>query len=550
MFQKGERISKYEIRQELGGGYFGTTYRAFDTITQTDVALKVISNLKHFNFESFAREARMLFELHHPNIIKYFESNFFTLRGRKIYYIAMEYAQRGTLRDVMNNFDVEKSAEVTMQILRGMEVIHSKGILHSDLKPDNILIDAGSTIKISDFGVAKMGVGTHYFGSPAGSPLYMAPEQFLKGKTSVRTDIWSIGVIFYELLYKKRPYENIQEIIDKEFHPHYSNGTELEKHINEFMRVCLQREEEKRFQNIAEMIEFFENHILVSIGSKKKAAPPVVSEKLTAEGYFQKGLEFSSIGDADRAVAYYTEAIKEDGGFAMAYYNRAMAKSEKGLFKESLEDFTQCIHLKPGFGDAYVGRGNAYLSVGNPDKAIDDYDEALIHNPADPDVYYNRGVAYDQLEEYDMALADYSEAIALKPEFAQAFNNRAICHDRNNDRETSIADFTEALICKAGFSDAFLGRGNAYFRMGDTERAIADFTQALMLKPDDAEGFYNRAYAYEEKESLEKALADYTKAIELKPHFVEAYTNRGLILKKMGREDEAAEDFLKARNYK
>jgi serine/threonine-protein kinase len=173
-----DRIAKYEIERQLGAGYFGVTYLALDPVTLRKVALKVFKPHAWLSIEHLRSEVRPLVMLEHENVVRYVEWNVFTGKsGKTGYYVATEYAADGTLRDHIPELDVRTAVRYCKQILSGLGACHRMGILHRDLKPENIFVSDGRC-KIGDFGIAKIQDAEWFSGDVAGTPHYMAPEQF------------------------------------------------------------------------------------------------------------------------------------------------------------------------------------------------------------------------------------------------------------------------------------------------------------------------------------------------------------------------------------
>lgn len=153
------RLAKYELSERLGEGRFGATYRAKDTVTGVSVALKVLKD-ERLGIEQFRSEVKALMSLRHPNIIRYEDCNYFEVEsGRRLYYLAMEFADGGTLRNKVGRISTATAVEYSIQLLRGLAECHRhaadrpEGRLHCDLKPDNVFLSSG-TVKIGDFGIS------------------------------------------------------------------------------------------------------------------------------------------------------------------------------------------------------------------------------------------------------------------------------------------------------------------------------------------------------------------------------------------------------------
>ncbi|MBI4917277.1 MAG: serine/threonine protein kinase [Acidobacteria bacterium] len=205
-----EKIGKYEVLAEVGRGGMGIVYRARDPILERVVALKTISAevvAEPGMRERFLREARSAARLQHPNIVTVFE--FGEVDGAP--FIAMEFLEGEDLAVAVERgrlADLDQRLEVVVQLCDGLAYAHRHGVVHRDVKPSNVSVLKGGTIKIVDFGIARLEGGTlaTRTGEVLGTPSYMAPEQFAGDPVDHRADQWSVGVILYELLAGHRPF--------------------------------------------------------------------------------------------------------------------------------------------------------------------------------------------------------------------------------------------------------------------------------------------------------------------------------------------------------
>ncbi len=191
-----KKLGKYEIIEWLGGGRFGDVFLAYDTILEVQFALK-ISRMRKEEIVMLKDEAKLLASLNHPNIVRFYNIDFIENK----FVLVMEYIKGKTLRDIIKEggIEINEFLNIAQQIIDGINYAHKIGVLHRDLKPENILITEEGLIKITDFGLARFFKTGSIAASTAGTPIYMAPEAW-SGKFSEKSDIWSIGIIFYELL--------------------------------------------------------------------------------------------------------------------------------------------------------------------------------------------------------------------------------------------------------------------------------------------------------------------------------------------------------------
>ena len=209
----GQRIDRYEILELLGKGGMAMVYKAYDTRLERELAIKIIRRDAfppedlHDVIKRFEREAKSLARLSHPNIVKVMDYGEY--EGSP--FLVLEYFPGGTLKQKIGGLVAwQEAARLLLPIARGVEYAHNRGVIHRDIKPANILMTEDGEPTLSDFGIAKLFQGektTTLTGSGAaiGTPEYMAPEQWT-GQTSPKSDMYSLGVVLYEMVTGRRPY--------------------------------------------------------------------------------------------------------------------------------------------------------------------------------------------------------------------------------------------------------------------------------------------------------------------------------------------------------
>lgn len=223
MIEKGQRINdRYEIIKSIGEGGMANVYLAYDTILDRRVAVKVLrgdlSNDEKF-VRRFQREALSASSLTHPNIVEMYDVG----EDNGIYYIVMEYIEGKTLKQLIKKrgaLTISEAIDIMLQITDGISVAHNSYIIHRDLKPQNIMIKEDGTIKITDFGIAMALNSTQLTqtNSVMGSVHYLPPEQANGKGATIRSDIYSMGILFFELLAGSVPFkgDNAVEIALKQ----------------------------------------------------------------------------------------------------------------------------------------------------------------------------------------------------------------------------------------------------------------------------------------------------------------------------------------------
>ena len=267
----GKIISHYKILRKLGGGGIGVVYLAEDVNLGHQVAIKFLrdeyANDPSLN-ERFRLEAKVLLKLAHPNIVRFFDfdKHQFT-EGLPKYFIVMEYVEGRSLREKLlaqkGALSIQQILELVIPVCEGLRVAHQQGVTHRDIKPENILIDKNGTLKISDFGLAKLKGGSliSLGGGPKGTPAYMSPEQTETKELDQRSDIFSLGVVLYELITRQQPFTggSLQEIYNairkKKTNPLTQYRKDIPEDLQKIVDKALAKTPRRRYQNIDKLLE-------------------------------------------------------------------------------------------------------------------------------------------------------------------------------------------------------------------------------------------------------------------------------------------------------
>jgi len=266
-------MGHYEIICEVGRGAMGIVYKARDIKMDRIVALKellidpsVSENERNQMVERFYREAKAAGKLSHPNIVTiydYAEEN-----GR--YFIAMEFLTGQSLADVLNQglvYDIDQAVNLICMVGEALFCAHREGIVHRDIKPANIMITDDGRVKVADFGIARVtssGTMTQA-GTLIGTPGYMSPEQIAGMKVDGRSDIFSLGVILYQLVTGEKPFTGdtltsiIYKITQQDPVPPRSINIQVPPFIEFIIKKSLQKDPTRRFQDANEMVEALRN---------------------------------------------------------------------------------------------------------------------------------------------------------------------------------------------------------------------------------------------------------------------------------------------------
>lgn len=233
----------YYYKEPIGYGSFSIIYKGYSVHSKVPLAIKRITKI--IDMKYFYNEVKLMKQLDHPNILKLYD----VIKNNGSIYLVLEYCNGGDLSNYIskNNSNLNE-IEIYIQIFKGLEYLYDKQILHRDMKPHNLLIH-NDTIKISDFGFAKSFEKNELITTFCGSPLYMAPEIVKNKEYNSKSDIWSLGVIIYELFTKKHPYytDTKQLLWEK-----IKNGLDIDytiidyQEINEILGMMLIEDPEER----------------------------------------------------------------------------------------------------------------------------------------------------------------------------------------------------------------------------------------------------------------------------------------------------------------
>jgi serine/threonine-protein kinase len=254
-------LGRYEIISELGQGAMGVVYKATDPLIDRTVAIKTINlglalDEKEEYEGRFYQEAKAAGRLSHPNIVTIFDLG----KSEDVAYIAMEFLQGKELRDILDDAEampVARVLDIVSQVALGLAYAHEHGIVHRDVKPSNIMVDIEGHVKITDFGIARMESATvrTQTGMVLGSPKYMSPEQVLGKLIDQRSDIFSLGIVLYEMLAGRPPFagENVNAIMYQTLNnippPPGSVNSSVPDMLNFIVAKALAKGLDDRYQN-------------------------------------------------------------------------------------------------------------------------------------------------------------------------------------------------------------------------------------------------------------------------------------------------------------
>jgi serine/threonine protein kinase/Flp pilus assembly protein TadD len=305
--KEGERVGRYEVLGRIGAGGMGEVYLARDASLGRQVALKLLPRAAvrhHDRLRRFMQEAQVVSALNHPNILTIHEVG----QSGTIHYIVTEYVEGETLRERLQRppFRLREALDVAVQVADALAAAHRAGIIHRDVKPDNIMIRRDRIVKVLDFGLAKLTEDLAELGTEAptrqairtnpgmviGTAEYMSPEQARGLAVDARTDVWSLGCVLYEMVAGRRPFEAptpgdvIVSILEREPQPLARQVAEIPPEIERIVTKALAKDAEERYQTIKDMaidLRRLKNR-LEAEAELVRSAPPESRDRATASG--------------------------------------------------------------------------------------------------------------------------------------------------------------------------------------------------------------------------------------------------------------------------
>jgi Tol biopolymer transport system component/serine/threonine protein kinase len=284
---------RYQIIEELGKGGMGRVYKVHDTEIKEKVALKLLRPeiaADEKTIERFRNEIKLARKIVHKNVGRMFDLG----KEKEGYYITMEYVPGQDLRGLIRQsgrLTIETAISVVAQVCEGLAEAHKLGIIHRDLKPGNIMVDKDGNVRIMDFGIARTveSKGITGAGVMIGTPEYMSPEQVEGKDIDQRSDVYSLGIILYELITGQVPYEGDLPLNVAYKHKHETPqdprklNTQIPENLSSIVMRCLEKDKEKRYQSPGEVRSELVN-VEKGIPTTERVVPkkrPVTSKEIT-----------------------------------------------------------------------------------------------------------------------------------------------------------------------------------------------------------------------------------------------------------------------------
>ena len=319
-FQVNEMIGEYRVTSFLGEGGMGEVYLGVHEKLGRPAAIKILhSNISDESFKTrFFNEARLQASLHHPNIAALYD---FQEQGNELL-IFMEFVDGESLDDLVARraFSINESLDVFASVCEAVGYIHQNGIVHRDIKAQNIKLTAAGKAKLLDFGIAKA-TGSHGLtqtGGVIGTPNYLSPEQLRGEKATSSADVWALGVLLYEMLTGKLPFNGetlgglVLQITNAQFTPPEQINPGIPREVSNIIKRCLKKEPHSRYQTADELLKAVRS----SLGHRESGSTQVGASIKQAFGFNSpqsvvQPLEPVEYGDTPQAFA--PKAVEASG---------------------------------------------------------------------------------------------------------------------------------------------------------------------------------------------------------------------------------------------
>ena len=613
----GQVVSHYRILERLGGGGMGVVFRAEDTRLGRSVALKFLPGemaRDHQALERFQREARAASALNHPNICTIYDLD--EHEGQT--FIVMELLEGETIRNRLRGrpMDNDEILNFALQIADALDAAHGKGIVHRDIKSANIFITARGQAKILDFGLAKLSrqavseaVGAAASGAPTvaenvaeenltspgtalGTVAYMSPEQARGDETDARSDLFSFGVVLYEMATGQQAFSGntsavvFDAILNRAPVPSGRLNTKLLPELGRIISQLLEKERRLRYQSAGNLRSDLEKLKHDSDSGRAAVTTAAPTQQSVAVLYFENlagGQEDEYFRDGmTEDIITELSKIKELAVFPRAavldFRDKAVTGPEIGrqlnatyALTGSLRRAGQRLRITAQLVETRTGHS---VWAERYDRELKDVFEvqddiarsitqalritlspreerALAKKPTEnleAYDYYLRGRNYTRRENLEFAMQMFENAIRLDPDFALAHAGIAnICgmmyewHERNSRWiERGVSECDKALLSDPQLAEALAARARLFYAQGKYDDAIQFARKALERKPNCEHAYNVLGRALSSSDRLEEAEALIDRAVETSGDDYNVYIPYMIVLRRLGRNASAA----------
>jgi len=599
--KKGKTISHYRIIEKIGEGGMGVVYKAEDTKLKRTVALKFLPE----NFiddkvvrERFEREAQAAAGLNHPNIVTVYDTGEFESH----IYIAMEYVEGQSLDQLVSKgpLSIDRAVEVTIAVADALSLAHRKGIVHRDIKPGNIMVasesntQVGRQIKVMDFGIAKLkGVKKlTVAGTQMGTLTYMSPEQARGETVDYRSDIFSLGSVFYEILVGSPPFIGEYEaavlysVVNEEPVPPSENRTGIPEDLERIVSKALAKDPGQRYQSMVELLtdmasyQYMPQTLAEKVGHDKKSIAvlpfddisPGKQNEYLADGMTEELIMALSQNKNLRVIArtsvmQYKNQAKDVRDIGRELGISHVLEGSVRRYEEDLRITAQLIDAANGehlWADKFDGvmkdifgfQEKVATKVTSALK-VELGEEAVMKSRPQTKAYeyYLQGkllLDTPTLENLDRSELMLNRALKLDPQYAAAAGSLASCYlwyvDTGLRPDPGYLSKAEASAQKAlridkNQSDALYTFANLAMKRGRVEEAFDGFSKVLKADPNHHDSRLWRTVLLYMSSYIEEALQEADRLLASDPFWPMAHWIRSTIRLHMGLFDAAVAEY-------
>ncbi len=599
---------RYKIDEFIVLGSFGAVYRATDQKLGRTVAVKILKpDLKEDVAEQarelFQREAQAAGALNHPHIVAVTDVG----EDFGIAYLVMEWLEGRTLEQELRQYRQilpSDTKTILEQITGALTLAHEQNIVHRDIKPSNIHLGKADEIfvKVLDFGIAKVttSAANAVASRIAGTFAYMPPEQ-IEGKIiDARTDIYALGILLFQMLSGKLPFEKKSEdyLIRQQLTAKPPRLTEFNPQISseiaDVIERALAKNPDERQQSVIELCETFVEAVesenpADDLSEEVSASEEIVLPEVENENPQQqetveiveelnRKAELSDKPEPDfkprftnatanikiaEANNKSNDLPRESAVHNVEIANSAQFDSQPDTIWNSINKYKTPIfgvlfvllilagwfavssytNYQSGKLAEHLRQGSDYLEQKKYDDALSEFDRAVNADSNSAEAYKGRADAYHFTGKNEKAIADYTEAISLGLNSAEIYRRRGFDQKSVLNFDKAIADYGEAIKLDMNDGESYAGRCQTYLDNRQFDLALTDCNKAVELNSEDANAFVSRGNIYLSKNENDLAIADFNKSLSLQKENAAAYLGRGNAFYNKENYGKALDDF-------
>ena len=544
-------IEGYVIQEEVARGGMGVVYKAVQESTNRVVALKVMLEGPFSSTAArrrFQREVELAATLEHPNIVPIFDSG----QQDDHRFFAMQYVDGAPLNRYLEakTFSVRQRLELFRQICSAVNYAHLRGVIHRDLKPSNVMVDGRGHPYVLDFGLAKVTMDEQAgpcAGRPNGSPgdvrhalvsltgqvlgtlPYMSPEQ-VSGRpleVDVRTDVYSLGVILFEMLTDGFPYEvggslsqtlhNITEASPRSLAgltKDRPNHRRVDRELEAIVLTTLAKEKERRYQNVGALAADIERYLRgEAIEARRDSRLYVLRKALSRYRAYVVAAALVFVAVCAVSVVslrMYVQVLELNRSHARAAALEAELAMGRGRHREALEKAEQALQHDPHLCEAQLLRANALLQMGRSEEATAYLEHILQTDPQSWAAHY--ALAEVRCGDPETSRYHQQRVLELRPDTAEAYYASSILA---TDQE-AVDWLTKALASNPMHYESRVRRAMYYMRCNRWDQSLTDAEIAVRLRPGDYQGWWWKGEALLRRREYGAALPMLDEAAKLK----------------------------------